>query len=105
MSDHFPCFLSYSLHGTKEQGETIVIKRKLTDEAIAKIQQFLLFYDWTPTEYMNASDGYNYLIVAITEALDAYAPKRKIVIRRDDRFREAWLTVRIKKYNQKSRKL
>ena len=44
MSDHYPCFLSSPFGCTGVVGsDTIIEKRKFTDEAILGIQQFLLF--------------------------------------------------------------
>ena len=51
------------------------------------------------------NEGYEFLSTAIQEALDTHAPKRTVTVRSDERFREAWLTVKIKKYNQKCRRL
>ena len=50
-------------------------------------------------------ESYQYLINVINEKLDLYAPKKCITITHDERFREAWLTVKLKIYNQKCRKL
>ena len=54
---------------------------------------------------MGASDGYGYLIQKITESLDEHAPRKYIKIRMCDKFRDPWMTVQIKCYNLKSRKL
>ena len=54
---------------------------------------------------MEVNNSYKFLISTITEALDMYASIKTIKIRNDDRFREGWLTVSLRKHNQKSRKL
>ena len=72
---------------------------------IAKIQQYLLFYEWPDYSQIGVNDGYNSLLSVITEALDLYAPKKKIVLTADNKFNEPWLLVKLLKYNRKSRQL
>ena len=48
MSDHYPCLLSMVLSsGVCDSPQIMMEKRKLTDESILKIQQELLFHDWS----------------------------------------------------------
>ena len=106
MSDHFPCLLLLTIGNEKNKGDEIVIeKRKLTEKAIAKIQEKLLFQDWSCVTNLSVNDGYKFLLCKITEALDAYAPKKTIKVRVDEKFREPWLTVNIEKCNRKCQKL
>ena len=48
-------------------------RQKLTDSAISKIQQFLLFTDWSRIDNLSVNNAYGYLISKITEVLDQYA--------------------------------
>ena len=99
MSDHYPCFVSYQLLDNKKMSD------KITDKVIAKFQQALLFHDWSDIEFLPVDEGYNYFNLVITKYLDQFPPKKTITVRSDDRFVEAWLTVKLCKYNAKSRKL
>ena len=105
MSDHYPCLLMYELHQKGGGPDLFFEKRKLTEDVIKKIQQSLLFHDWSDMYSMNVNDAYSYLINVINGMLDTHAPKKVIVIKHDEKFREAWLTVWMLKYNQKCHKL
>ena len=54
---------------------------------------------------LDVNDGYEYVITSIEAKLDEFAPVKHIVIKPDHKFHEAWLTVKMKKYNNKCRKL
>ena len=108
MSDHYPCVLSYVLDNKiTNLPELSVEKKKLSDESIAKIQQGLLFYDWSYVDNPDVSvdDCYMYLVDAIEQQLNEHAPKRVVKIRPDERFVEPWISVSIKRCNRKSRHL
>ena len=104
MSDHYPCLLSLPLKCDVE-GEIILEKRRLSDEAIQKIQQDLLFYPWDDLSEIPVNTSYPYLVNVITKMLDKHAPIKKVIIKSSEKFREPWMTLSIKKCNQKSRKL
>ena len=106
MSDHYPCLLSYALTKERSYGECICIeKRKLNDDVMLKIQESLLFHDWSSIESMSTNRAYEYLINVITETLDYFAPKKIVKLSVDEKFREPWLTVQLMKYNRKCKKL
>ena len=106
MSDHFPCLLKYDLFKGKIHAEdTVIYKRKLSDNALLKIQQNLLMHDWTAIQHCDVNSSYEYLITTITYYLDQFAPVKKIILHGDERFRKPWMTVSIKCCNQKSRSL
>ena len=70
-----------------------------------KIQQELLFKEWSVVEHLPVNKGYELLVKKITDALDRHAPKKLVKIRYDKKFNEPWLSVKLLKYNQKCRKL
>ena len=106
MSDHYPCFLSYSLlHSVVNCGETVLEKRKLTDEALAKIQQKLLFYDWSCLNDLGVDESYSTLFRIINDTINEFAPIKRVCVRCDDVFREGWFTASLTKCNKKCRKL
>ena len=98
MSDHFPCLLSVCLKEILVKTDVVIEKRKITDEALLKIQQSLLFTDWLLLNELNVNEAYEYLNGIVIDSLDRFAPKKQIRIRRDECFREGWLTVKLKKY-------
>ena len=105
MSDHFPSLLNCAINAKKNNKKIVVEKRKLSENALLKIQQDLLLEDWSPINDMNVDSSYEFLIQKIRDKLDKHAPIKKVVLTTDCHFREAWLTVRIKKCNVKCRKL
>ena len=108
MSDHFPCLVSYAMFQTKPKLVPAIIEKcNITEEEVFKIQHKLLHFDWSPlySDVMEVNDSYKYLSDAIQTALDEYAPLKKVKINPDERFHEPWLSVTIKRCNQKSRKL
>ena len=106
MSDHYPCLLRYELcKAVSKQNDILIEKRNLNDEAIAKVQQDLLFFDWSPIRYMDVNESYGFLLKAIMQVIDRHAPCKVIKIRSCDKFIEPWLTVKLRKYNSKCRKL
>ena len=66
------------------------------------IQQSLLFRDWSLIDVLNVNEYLNGIVI---DALDRYARKKQVKIRSDKHFREGWLTVKLKKYNNKCCKL
>ena len=108
MSDHFPCVLSYCLFQRREKQSPVIIeKRKLSDEALFKVQHKLLHLDWSFLYNCDLSvdDSYNFLSNTISSVIEEFAPIKKVKIMPDQRFHEPWLTVSISKCNRKSRKL
>ena len=106
MSDHYPCFVSYKLKGVDDNNAEIMIKkRKLNEPAIHRVCEELLFFDWTPIYGMTVDESYSFLTESITHVLDRISPRKIIKIRACDKFREPWLTVQLRKYNTKCRKL
>ena len=62
MSDHYPC-LSYSLLVNKNYREDFVIEKwKLNENVMLKIQQELLFEEWTVVEHLPVNKGYELLV-------------------------------------------
>ena len=103
MSDHYPCLLSIP---TNEQTyDKIIEVRKLSEETITKINQKLLFTDWSLIYEMDVNDGTSFLIDQITDALNEFAPKHTKKVVNKQIIHEPWMTVRLLKYNNKSRKL
>ena len=107
MSDHYPCFLSYSMTDVKlgVNRETILEKHKLTEDAIVKLQQYLLFHNWSDIYDMNVVDSYKYLVEMITGYLDIVAPRKSIRLRVNEKFRDPWVTVALKKCDLRCKKL
>ena len=106
MSDHFPCFVSYELYRSKPYENYITMeKRKLDDVNVARIQQDLLFHDWSDVDSLNVNDGYSYLNKVVTDMMDKHAPKKLVKVKIDDKFYEPWMTVGIKRSNRKCRLL
>ena len=108
MSNHYPCVLSYSILTKKSKSVPLVVeKRKISDDALFKIQHRLLHSDWSVLDSSDISvhDAYKFLSEKVQCALDEYAPMKRVKISPDQRFHEPWLTVGIKKCNQKSRRL
>ena len=108
MSDHFPCFVSYQLvqdRIKKDKDKIRIEKRKLNEENMSKIQQDLLFYDWTPLYGLPVEESYKFLLDVITTALDRHTPRKIVTVLADDKFVEPWLNVRLKRFNAKSRRL
>ena len=108
MSDHFPCVVSHVLSNQETSDDCIVIqKQKLTNEATAKIQQDLLFYDWSilydPSQ--SVEESYEFFLNAIDYVLDKHAPIKRVVLKQDNKFHEPWVTVNLQKCNNKSHKL
>ena len=75
------------------------------DDALLKIQQDLLFTNWSVLQQLDANDSYDLLLNEVMRSLDKFALKRLIRLRACDKFQEPWSTVRLKKYNLKCRKL
>ena len=78
MSDHYPCILSYNLATQScKSDDTVIEKRKLTESLIQKIQQSLLFQDWSAIYNPDISvhDSYRVLSNIIEETLNEHAPK------------------------------
>ena len=92
MSDHYPCLVLYELNRPKSTDETVIEKRKLNESALLKLQEKLLFHDWTCLDNMCVEESYHYLVDMITSHLDEIAPKRVICIWADEKFRELWIT-------------
>ena len=85
MSDHYPCLLSYVMsYGKPKQKSLVIEKRKIT---------------------CSVDDSYNYLSNTITDVLNVYALVKCVKISLDEKFREPWMTVSIKRSSQKCRKL
>ena len=107
MSDHYPCLLSYSLKisSSHDAPDLVIERRKLNDTALLKIQQSLLFHDWTGIVDMTVDRSYEYLIAVITNAMDKHAPVKKTVIKADYKFAQPWISVQLLKYNRKCRAL
>ena len=81
MSDHYPCILSYCLLYNKSTPcDLVVEKRKLSDEAISKIQQKLLFHDWSYVDRpdITVNDCNKYLASTIDKVMNEYAPKKTV---------------------------
>ena len=104
MSDHYPCLVSLETESV-DTDDVCIIKRKLTDTIMLKIQEHLLFEDWTQVNVLSIDAAYQYLVNRITDAMDEFAPKKTVVIKQYDKFREPWFTVAMKKCNSKCRKL
>ena len=91
MSDHYPCFLSYLLFEANTKANPIVVeKRKLTEEALFKIQHKLLHHNWSVLydPDLSVDDSYCYLSYIIRSAMDECAPIRTVKIVPDECFHE-----------------
>ena len=101
LSDHYPCVLRLDLPAKKSPCDKIIVKRKITDEVIAKLNRVLLFHDWSVLNPMNVDESYDYLVNEITSALDHLAPPKTVLTAQKDCFRELWMNVKLCKYNSK----
>ena len=55
ISDHFPCFVSITNDGeTLETDYQLVKSRKLNDDKMLKINQDLLFHDWSELYHLSS---------------------------------------------------
>ena len=86
MSDHYPCLLTYALKPVSSCLSSKFEKRKITESALLKIQQSLLFHDWGLIDCMDVNESYKYLINTVTKMLDLYAPKKIVMIRHDESY-------------------
>ena len=101
MSDHFPRFVSLELTDSCERPVDMYLeKRKIKEDVLLKIQQKLLFHDWSALNTCGVNEGYSILDELIRHTLSLHQK-----IKSDDRFLEPWLTVSIKKCNLKCKKL
>ena len=106
LSDHYPCILQCELHdGAQNKDDHVLYKRKITDSVYLKLNQNLLFHDWSPIYSFDVDGAYDYLISIINKYLDELAPKKLIFISNCDYFREPWMTIQLCKYNRKCKKL
>ena len=105
LSDHYPCIMRFEMVDRDHGDDMVIYKRKLNDKTYLKINQELLFHDWSVMRNMDTNQSYNYLIETITGVLDAVAPRKSILITKRHCFREPWMTVRICKWNSKCKKL
>ena len=105
MSDHYPCLVSYLMKSKCNKKLKVIEKRKINDNSLHSIQQELLFFDWSPIHAMEVNESYCFLVNTITSVLDKIAPLKKIKVKWDDAFNEGWLSVKLKRYNVKCRKL
>ena len=106
MSDHYPCLVTYAdIKTNTSQTEQVIEKRKFTPENIFSIQQRLLFQDWSAIHELDVNSAYKFLLDRITDAFDEFALLKRIKIKQCDLFREPWMSVNLRKYASKSRKL
>ena len=82
-------------------------KHKLTDGAISRVQQDLLFHNWSELDdqNMDVNQAYSIFTSVIETSLDRHAPVKNVRLKQDEKFQVPWLTVGILKCNQKCRKL
>ena len=105
LSDHYPCIIRFEMLERSQGGDMVLYKRKLNDKVYLKINQALLFHDWSVMANMDVNQSYNYLVGTITGVLDALAPKKSILISKRRCFHEPWMTVKLCKWNSKCKKL
>ena len=95
MSDHYLCFLSYQIAtDCYDKSNIKTEKRKITDEIMLKVQQDLLFENWSILYHLSVDNLYEFLINKITEKLDKHALKKVICVRACDKFCEPWMTIK-----------
>ena len=105
MSDHYPCFISMNLPVASRRECKYYTNRKFDENSDFNIKHSLLHYDWSPMQTMNVDDSYNYLVTAILDMLNLYAPVRTKKVSNINSFTEPWMTVKFLKYNRKCKKL
>ena len=105
ISDHSPCVLRLDKFFKHQNGDQIIVKRKLSDGKLLHLNQLLLFHDWMQMLRHDANLGYDYLIAVITKYLDEVAPKREILVTQKELFREPWMSIKFCKWNTKCQKL
>ena len=103
MSDHFPCILSVLTNDVIP--DKLIQTRKLDENAISRINQRLLFTDWTPISLMDINEGTVFLRDRIVSIMDEEAPKTVRRINHKQIIRDPWMTVNLLKCNTKSRRL
>jgi len=93
ISDHLPVFICLGKDISKKKPESVQFEhRRVTDTAIASVNQELLSTDWSCLETTSVDEAYEYFINKIHEYIDKYAPIQTIKIPPMFIKREPWLT-------------
>ena len=105
LSDHYPCVLRLENKVKTKHCNRFITKRKLNDDVYFKLNQRLLFHDWSEMYGKDIDDMYLYLVRTINDNLDDISPKKEILISEGEYFREPWMNVKLCKLNSKCRRL
>ena len=80
---------SHKIKGRDLYVEKHKLLMNINDDMIPKIQQDLLFHDWSRLdECLTVNKSYAYLINSIENVMDLHAPKKVIKIKADECFQE-----------------
>ena len=106
ISDHFPCMVSLcSKKYCTTEDDILICKRKLNSTVYHKINQDLLFADWTNLVELNVDESYNLLIDRISRSIEKHAKEKCIKVSKKSSFTEPLLSVPLLKMGSKCNKL
>ncbi len=92
ISDHLPCLLLYGKNAKHGHEPVKIQTRKLGSETIDKIKSEMAATDWDVLSDMNASNGYDFFMNKLTQALDTYAPIKTITVSPRNVIKEDWMS-------------
>ena len=105
LSDHYPCILQIDLPMSKPNYDKVIMKRKWKKDTIPRLNQYLLFHDWSNMNNMTVDELYEYLVMIITKYLDELTLKVTMLLTNKEVFREPWMNIKLCKMNKKCKKL
>ena len=105
MSDHFPCFVSIPTFFTNNNNHIEIEYRPCTKEKIQNVRDILNAHNWSEIFDLGANDCYNYLVNAVTDALDKVVPIKTDSKPAERVCNNPWYTKSIAKCKRKSKQL
>ena len=92
ISDHFPCLTMITEANIESRNPLVFKARKVTTEAINRINQRLSDYDWTILDNLCTNSCYDKLLDNIIYCLDQECPEKTVVIPYNKIIKEPWMT-------------
>ena len=89
----------------KSGDDHVIVSRKYKKDSNEKINNKLLYEDWSTLYGKNVNDAYDLFLKKLIAVLDEFAPLQTRVISDREMFNEYWMNVKLCKYNAKCRKL
>ena len=106
ISDHFPCLACVtSKFYNAENTDVYIETRKLNDEAFAKMNQDLLFTNWSHLYDLEINQCYESLLSTILQVINKHAPTKRLKVTQKSCFIEPWINVSMLKMTSKCKKL